>query len=464
MGYAQQQKDKGIRLSLTWFEPREFWKKKVKGTVVYFKFPNTARGYEQAIEAWAAWKSEHEQPFDPDGQRQCLERMVEWYRVHGEPEGEKGRLLEVEAALASNKRVPTRLEITNNYLRGRPVVFESVRQELDEKGKWGERFRIGSRPSRRKLTDFVTLFLESKLAQVNGQVRKPKTYGDLVDRFKPLKAFVGSSTLDSLNENLLRRYYNHVLSLNLSGYRQKNLFKAFLSLTRWLSSEGYLDKMPCNLGGPWEFVEHLKDGQRQTPEKLASFLFTKDDVARCLTKLGPTGRACVLLGLNCGFTEADIAVLRKSQVNLTEGRLIYSRTKTVRVKNAPMINYRLWNVTIEALRAVESQSEDLWFLTSEGQPLKTSKIVEGRHVEWSVIAKSWQVWRESGKVPDKPFKMLRKTGDTIIGDSRYRAFTELYLADKPTSIAGKHYDIKSGKVISELDKAIVYLGKELGLS
>ena len=293
-----------------------------------------------------------------------------------------------------------------------------------------------------KLTDFVTLFLESKLAQVNGQVRKPKTYGDLVDRFKPLKAFVGSSTLDSLNENLLRRYYNHVLSLNLSGYRQKNLFKAFLSLTRWLSSEGYLDKMPCNLGGPWEFVEHLKDGQRQTPEKLASFLFTKDDVARCLTKLGPTGRACVLLGLNCGFTEADIAVLRKSQVNLTEGRLIYSRTKTVRVKNAPMINYRLWNVTIEALRAVESQSEDLWFLTSEGQPLKTSKIVEGRHVEWSVIAKSWQVWRESGKVPDKPFKMLRKTGDTIIGDSRYRAFTELYLADKPTSIAGKHYDIK----------------------
>ena len=86
--------------------------------------------------------------------------MVEWYRVHGEPEGEEGTLAEIEAALASNQRVPTRLEITNNYLRGRPVVFELVRRELDQAGKWKERFRVGSRPTRRKLTDYVNSFLE----------------------------------------------------------------------------------------------------------------------------------------------------------------------------------------------------------------------------------------------------------------------------------------------------------------
>ena len=45
----------------------------------------------------------------------------------------------------------------------------------------------------------------------------------------------------------------------------------------------------------------------------------------------------------------------------------------------------------------------------------------------------------------------------------HRPWVELYLADVPTSIAGKHYDIKSGKIISELDKAIVYLGQQMGL-
>jgi integrase len=462
MGWAQQQKDKGVRLSLTWFAPRKCWKKKVKGKPIYFKYPDSGRGYDQALEAWATWKKKHDQPFDPDRQRQRLEQMVEWYRVHGEPEGEEGRLAEIEAALASNQRVPTRSEITNNYLRGRPVVFEAVRRELDQAGTWNERFRVGSRPTRRRLTDYVKSFLETKLAQVKGGVRKPKTYGDLVERLKTFRQFIGNGTLDALDEDLVRRYYNLLIGLEgISGVRKKNLFNTFRALVRWLYSEGYLDKMPRNLGAQWEFVEHLKDGHRQS---LAAKLYTKDDVKSILANLVPRGRACVLLALNCGFTEGDIAALRKSEVNLAEGRLVYSRTKTVRVKNAPVINYKLWNKTIDALRAVESQSTELWFTTRDGHPLKISKVVEDRYVEWSLISQRWAAWQKSKKVPEKPFKMFRKTGATIIGDSKYRPWVELYLADVPTSIAGRHYDLKSGKVIPELDKAIVYLGQQMGVS
>jgi hypothetical protein len=151
-------------------------------------------------------------------------------------------------------------------------------------------------------------------------------------------------------------------------------------------------------------------------------------------------------------------------VNLAEKRIIYSRTKTLRVKNAPVINYKLWNLTVAALRAVESSSDDLWLTTRDGRPLKTSKVVEGRYVEWSILTQRWAAWQKAKKVPRKPFKMFRKTGATIIGDSKHRPWVELYLADVPTSIAGKHYDIKSGKIIPELDKAIIYLGQQLGLS
>ncbi|MEN6365815.1 MAG: hypothetical protein ABFC88_03260 [Thermoguttaceae bacterium] len=468
MAWAQQQKEKGTRISLTWFEARQCWKKKVNGNVVYFKFPNTGKGYEQALEAWAAWKKEHEKPADPDGRRQLLERMAEWYRANGEPEGEEGTLAEVEEALSSNRRVETTEEIkyetfTIEERQSRLAVFPRARIEIGQIEKWNDRLRGHSRPTRRKLTDYIKLFLDSKLAQVKGSVRKPKTYGDLVDRLGAFKQFVGTATLDALDEALVRRYYNHLIGLDkLSGLRKRNLFRAFQMLTRWLESEGYLDKAPRNLKSSWEFVEHLKNGQRQN---LADKLYTKDDVTSILAKLGPRGRACVLLGLNCGFTEADIAALRKSEVKLSEGRIIYSRTKTIRVRNAPVINYKLWKMTVDALRAAESQqSEDLWFTTESGNPLKISKVVENRHVEWSLIAQRWKDWQESGKVPKKPFKMLRKTGATIIGDSQYRPWVELYLADVPTSIAGKHYDIKSGKIIPELDKAIVYLGKELGLS
>ena len=467
MAWAQQQKKKGIRLSLTWFAPRKCWKKKVKGDVIYFKFPDSGRGYDQALGAWTAWKKEHEKPADPDGRRQRLEQMAEWYRIHGEPEGEEGTLVEIEQALSSNQRVETTEEIkfythTLDERQPRLAAFPSARIEIDQPDKWNERLRVNSRPTRRKLTDFVKLFLESKLAQVNGGVRKPKTYGDLLDRFKAFQHFVGTSTLDALDEALVRRYYNHLISLEgISGVRKRNLFTTFQALVRWLYSEGYLDKTPRNLTAQWEFVEHLKDGHRQA---LAEKLYTKDEVKTMLTKLGPRGRASVLLALNCGFTGADIAVLRKSEVNLAEKRIIYSRTKTLRVKNAPVINYKLWNLTVAALRAVESSSDDLWLTTRDGRPLKTSKVVEGRYVEWSILTQRWAAWQKTKKVPRKPFKMFRKTGATIIGDSKHRPWVELYLADVPTSIAGKHYDIKSGKVIPELDKAIIYLGQQLGLS
>jgi len=467
MGWAQQQKQKGVRLSLTWFQPRRCWKKKVKGDVIYFKFPDSGRGYDQALGAWTAWKKENEKPADPDGRRQRLEQMAEWYRAHGEPEGEEGTLVEIEEALSSNQRVETTEEIkfythTLDERQPRLAAFPRARIEIGQREKWNERLRVSSRPTRRKLTDYVQSFLESKLAQVNGSVRKPKTYGDLVDRFKAFKTFVGTTTLDALDETLVRRYYNHLIGLgDLSGLRKKNLFNAFRMLTRWLHSEGYLDKMPRNLNSQWEFVEHLKDGHRQA---LAEKLYTKDEVKTILVKLGHRGRACVLLGLNCGFTEADIAVLRKSEVNLAEGRIVYSRTKTMRVRNAPLISYKLWNKTILALRAVESQSGDLWFTTRDGHPLKISKVVEGRHVEWSLISQRWTAWQKAKKVPRKPFKMFRKTAATVIGDSKYRPWVELYLADVPTSIAGRHYDLKSGKIIPELDKAIIYLGQQLGLS
>jgi len=126
------------------------WKKKVKGKPIYFKFPDSGRATSQALEAWAAWKKEHDQPFDPDGQRQRLERMVGVVsEFMASPKAKKGTLAEIEKALRPTERVPARLEITNKLptwqgqLSSRPV-----RDQLDQTGKMGMNgFRIGSRPT-----------------------------------------------------------------------------------------------------------------------------------------------------------------------------------------------------------------------------------------------------------------------------------------------------------------------------
>ena len=41
---------------------------------------------------------------------------------------------------------------------------------------------------------------------------------------------MGTSTLDALDENLVRRYYNHLIGLEwMSGLRKKNLFNTLQS-------------------------------------------------------------------------------------------------------------------------------------------------------------------------------------------------------------------------------------------
>jgi len=401
--------------------------------------------------------------------------MLTWYELHGEPDGEEGAKTELETALASvaesyrpfpietPNRVLTNHDIKYNY----PALvddapFPIIRKELDQPIKWKERFRTPSRPTRRSIDYYITLFLEGKLAQVKGGKRKAGTYGDLSERFKWFRKFTESMTLDDLNESLLTRWYNHVIQESGSGYRQRNLFRACTMLAKWCFEEGYSDRLPRNITKRWEFLEHVENGERI--DQLAGKLFTKEDFDMMLTKLPPQGRACVLLGLNCGFTAADCAALKKSQVNLTEGRIVYSRIKTVRVKHAPVVNYRLWACTVEALRATESKSDTLWFLTKQGQPLKTSTVVDGRHKLWSVLSRQWQRWVDQEKVPKgKPHKFLRKTGATTMGDSIHRPWRALYLGDVPDDIAGKFYDLKSGKVIPELDKAIEYVGLQFGL-
>jgi integrase len=319
--------------------------------------------------------------------------------------------------------------------------YPAVRRELTQGPKWRERLRTPARPGRRKIGGLLDDFLASYLVQVNGGVRKLHTYQHIQERLKHFRKLHGEATVDTINGEFVRGYYNSVIGLNISGHRQHNLFRAVKTFILWCYHNEYLDSKPRNLEPQyrWEFSEHLKSGRRLSPSEQQDQLFTKTDVKLCLDNLSPAGQCYVLLALNCAFTQADLSALRKSEVDLDAGRIVYTRAKTMRTKSAPVIKYKLWKATVKALRATRSDHPELWFQTREGNPLKTSKVVGGRASESNVVSRLWQDWQKEGKVPNKQYKQLRKTGATLIGDSPYRPWVELYLGDVPHTVAGCHY-------------------------
>src|SRR5262245_10520537 len=74
-------------------------------------------------------------------------------------------------------------------------------------------------------------------------------------------------------------------------------------------------------------------------------LFTAEEVRRLLDAAGPQLKAMVLLGINCGFGNADCGNLPLSAVDLERGVLDYPRPKTGIARRCP-----LWPETVEALR------------------------------------------------------------------------------------------------------------------
>ena len=93
--WHQRQKDRGVKLILTWFEPRKRWKKYHDRKVWYFKHPNSAEGYEAAVAEYHS-RRHQEKETRPLGPEYChhieqLDKCCEWYERFGTPVSE-GRI------------------------------------------------------------------------------------------------------------------------------------------------------------------------------------------------------------------------------------------------------------------------------------------------------------------------------------------------------------------------------------
>ena len=156
--------------------------------------------------------------------------------------------------------------------------------------------------------------------------------------------WVGSGVhVKEINGTTLRDYYKFLLTRSVGNIRKRNLFNAAKQWIRWAwkQDDVELETLPKAMDDDdLKFLTHLNRDGEET-EVSENLLFTPEEIIAMTSDLPLRWRCYVVLCLNCGFTQIDLANLRKDQMDLKEGRLVFKRTKTKRHKSPPKVNYKL---------------------------------------------------------------------------------------------------------------------------
>ena len=67
----------------------------------------------------------------------------------------------------------------------------------------------------------------------------------------------------------------------------------------------------------------------------------------------------LLLMMNCGFTQVDIANLKQDEVDFKAGTITRKRSKTQDYDKVPTVRYPLWKTTLALLKVFHDQKGDL---------------------------------------------------------------------------------------------------------
>jgi integrase len=149
----------------------------------------------------------------------------------------------------------------------------------------------------------------------------------------------------------------------------------------------------------------------------------------------------LLLMLNCGMYQNDVAELHRDEVNWARGTLTRARSKT-RERNGPVVTYKLWPETFRLLRKHRAAEGDLVLTTDGGNPLVRYWLEDGEMRRYDVIQSAWaRLARKLGVQKIRlGMKHQRKTSASLLGQHpQYKSYANHFLADSPRTVADRHY-------------------------
>jgi integrase len=326
---------------------------------------------------------------------------------------------------------------------------------------WGDRLRKMTTPTHApdgSVGGAVESFLSRKKAQAEAGERSRGRYDGYRRCLTHFRNWVGKDTpMDNIGAKMLLDYHSSLLADIAAGKMSRGYARdhmvAFKVFIRWAWALELCD-LPRNL--------QSKDLTIEAPPPRIR-VFGSDDVKVLLAAASLTMRLYLLLCLNCGFTQSDIAKLKQCELDLDQGYIIRTRTKTARFDDVPTVSYKLWGETLALLEQHRSTDPDLALLNENGKPLRREWIgTDGKVKRTNNIRTAYA--RLTGKLkikPSKPLQLLRKTGATLlVSNPQYRHCDVLYLGHAPQGTAARFYSAPDQKTF---DRALKWLGQQFNI-
>lgn len=143
--------------------------------------------------------------------------------------------------------------------------------------------------------------------------------------------------------------YRVKIAARWGAVRQANEIQRVRTVMKYAFEAGLVD-VPVRCGP--NFKKPSRRIMRQERNARPRKAFTAEEIRAILDAAGIQMRAMVLLGINCGWGNTDIAGLNWSHLDLVKGIAVYPRQKTGIDRRAI-----LWPETVEALRKLREWSQ-----------------------------------------------------------------------------------------------------------
>ncbi len=264
------------------------------------------------------------------------------------------------------------------------------------------------------LVALVNKFLTHKKGRIQEGELTLRTLRDYIDtcdhlinafgRDKPVE-LLHSEDFETLRKSLLKKRGPVALANEIQ--RVRTVFK-------YAFDAELIDK-PIRFGT--SFKKPSRKRMRKAKHASGGRTFDAAELTKIINAANPTMKAMVLLGINCGFGQTDVASLPVDAINLKSGWVDFPRIKTAIERRIP-----LWPETVTALRealpvqpdAKDQAHERLAVITKYGHPwvavtrfLKRSRIKNLHQRQTSktsnMVSRNWlapsslpgpRLWRE----------------------------------------------------------------------
>jgi integrase len=417
------------------------WRKKYKGEMYYFR-----GDYEQALDLWKQKKTELENTPDYDD----LPPL-------GEKDRERLRLIHPRNTEGEYEQVFLQERLDRWGYRKH---LDALRLQADEADAIVAAHRQAVATDR-TITAQIKEFLAQKKTQVAMGSLKPSSWDNIRCRLQWFEDWIGGvKPLDAINEAALVNFHAYLVGKATEGKISWDYVSNIMGDVNTFIDNRYelrLMERPRNLGSKALSISvHNKK----------IIVWTKDEYEDLLSVAPDRLKLALLLMMNCGMYQGDIAMLRHDEVDWEQGRITRKRSKGEKYENVPTVSYKLWKPTFNLLKKLRSNHPEIVLTNEDGNPLRSERLDEkdGK----SKLKKSDNIKSEyfrlcrKLKIATKPLKQIRKTGASTLSNHKdYKFYAQYFLGQSPKTIAEKHYIIPSA---DEFDKAVAWLGQQFELT